>query len=500
MHGCVRPVVLAIALASLAGTAEAAESPATPDCSFGVFTTHAYRPSGSGPAQEVRDDQPATVCEEATGAPGTEPILASTSNGTLFLGMVTAKGLHADPGQLHGKHDVALLRSRDNGRSWQRIQLPSAISASEGMPYVDRATDRLFVSSFSIDLTRCGQPVVFSDDEGDHWQSASRRPGCSPPTLGDWPKLFTGPFKGRQAPNSFPHAVYLCNFIPNLLVAASSGCWRSDDGGAHFGFAGFLPTVNGLCRAGGKQSGIGATIVHGTGQVLANGDVIVPVTVCGVPMALRSTNEAKTWTAHPTGGRSLGLRDVLTGREGLVLAINDHVWSENLAQDEHGNLFFAYLSDGGVRLDVSRDGGLSWTQLGIVTPPGLRRQVAVSITARGTGEVALTFYATPDDGDPLSARGMRWQAWMTHSADALARNPVFRSAPTSSLAQPTMWPSMPGCCTTAQTFLEYTGVRFIGRTTIGGVFTRWTTEPTIKALALGVPDLVFTRMDVSAGR
>ena len=183
--------------------------------------------------------------------------------------------------------------------------------------------------------------------------------------------------------------------------------------------AGFLPTINGLCKAGDVEGGTGATIVHGSGRVLANGDVVVPLTVCGDPAVVRSSDKGKTWTAVATGGRSVGLEDILAGREGIVLGITDHVWSENLAVDDHDNLYFAYIRDG-VHLMVSRDGGRSWRQLGFVTPPGLVHAIVVSVTARGRGEVALTYYATPDKGDAFGARGMNWRAWMTYSPDALA--------------------------------------------------------------------------------
>ena len=205
----------------------------------------------------------------------------------------------------------------------------------------------------------------------------------------------------------------------------------------HFAFTGYLPTINGLCKAGDVQGGTGATIVHGSGRVLANGDVVVPLTVCGYPAVVRSSDQGKTWKGVATGGRSLGLEDVLAGREGIVLAITDHVWSENLAVDDHDNLYFAYIRDG-VHLMVSRDGGRSWRQLGRVTPPGLVHAIVVSVTARGRGEVALTYYATPDKGDAFGARGMNWRAWMTHSPDALAAEPEFHSAPTSPESAPTM--------------------------------------------------------------
>jgi hypothetical protein len=317
--------------------------------------------------------------------------------------------------------------------------------------------------------------VIHSDDEGEHWTEAAQRPGCSPPTLGDWPKIFAG-----------PDAVYECNFIPNVLVAASIGCWRSDDGGDHFAFAGFLPTINGACRAGEENGGTGATIVHGSGRVLSGGEVIVPLTVCGEPMVLRSEDRGVTWTAISTRDDSLGLDDIAAGREGLVLGVTDHVWSENLAVDAHDNLFFAYLADGGVRVSTSRDGGRSWRQLGFVSSPAIRRAIVVSVAARRRGEIALTYYGTADNGDAFGAQGMNWRAWMTYSRNALATRPVFHSAATSPESSPTMDASMYGCCTTEQTFLEYTGVQFTARREIRGAFTRWTGKH--------LPELVLAKL------
>src|SRR3954463_8021115 len=125
------------------------------------------------------------VTEHATGAQGMEPMLAVNRRGTLFMGIATDKGLYEDPGRLTGSMHNALLRSRDDGRTWDRIPLPGEIDASEGFPYVDPVTGRLFVTSFSADAARCGQPVVHSDDEGETWTAAATRPGCSPATRGD---------------------------------------------------------------------------------------------------------------------------------------------------------------------------------------------------------------------------------------------------------------------------------------------------------------------------
>ncbi|MGH2701305.1 MAG: sialidase family protein [Actinomycetota bacterium] len=475
-----------VAAVAFAVTPPAVAAPAPdPTCDFPAQVTRTYRPTGDeSPAKRISGAPRAKVCEHSTGTQGMEPMLAVNRRGTLFMGMATDKGLYEDPGRLTGTAATNLLRSRDDGRHWDRIPLPGGIDPSEGFPYIDPVTDRLFVTSVGVDATNCGQPVIYSDDEGASWTVAEGRPGCSPATAGDWPKIFSGPFKGK-APGAYPTAVYVCNFIPNILVAASIGCWRSDDGGDHFAFTGLLPTVNGICKAGDVEGGTGATIVHGSGRVLANGDVVVPLTVCGYPAVVRSSDEGKTWTGIATGGRSVGLEDIVTGREGIVLGITDHVWSENLAVDRHDNLYFAYIRDG-VHLMVSRDGGHSWRHLGIVTPPGFAHAILVSVTTRRTGEVALSYYATPDKGDSLGARGMNWRAWMTYSPNVFATRPAFRSAPTSPESAPTMSAEMNGCCTTEQTFLEYTGVKFVSRREIRGAFTRWTGKR--------LPELVLTKM------
>jgi hypothetical protein len=45
---------------------------------------------------------------------------------------------------------------------------------------------------------------------------------------------------------------------------------------------------------------------------------------------------------------------------------------------------------------------------------------------------------------------------------------------------------MPGCCTTDQTFLEYTGVQFTAPREIRGAFTRWTGKR--------LPELVLAKL------
>jgi hypothetical protein len=132
---------------------------------------------------------------------------------------------------------------------------PAASTHPRAFPYIDPVTDRLFVTSFSADLTRCGQPVIYSDDEGEHWTSRSRRPGLLAADARRLAEDLRGPAPARR--RRLPDAVYVCNFIPNILVAASIGCWRSDDGGDHFEFTASCRRSTALCKAGDVQGGTG---------------------------------------------------------------------------------------------------------------------------------------------------------------------------------------------------------------------------------------------------
>ena len=139
-------------LGAVASGGVATAAPA-PSCTFPARQTVALRPAGGDAPAEVdrRAKLGATVCERATGAQGMEPMLAVNGRGTMFMGIATDHGLYEQPGELTGTAENALLRSRNDGRTWRRIPLPGGINASEGFPYVDPLTDRLFVTSLSAD-------------------------------------------------------------------------------------------------------------------------------------------------------------------------------------------------------------------------------------------------------------------------------------------------------------------------------------------------------------
>ena len=283
---------------------------------------------------------------------------------------------------------------------------PGGINASEGFPYIDpRHRPAVRHVALAPTLTRCGQPVIYSDDEGETWTEAAARPGCSPATLGDWPKIFAGPFNGRGA-GRLPerrlrlqlHPEHPRRRVDRLLALGRrrrplrvqrASCRRS----------------TALCRAGDEQGGTGATIVHGSGRVLANGDVVVPLTVCGEPVVVRSSDEGRTWTAVATGDDSIGLEDILAGRRGA--GARDHrprlVGEPRRRRPRQPVLRLPRRrrrAPGGL---ARRRALLAAARLRVAA--GHRHAIVVSVTARGRGEIALTLLRARRTRATRSARG-----------------------------------------------------------------------------------------------
>lgn len=438
---------------------------------------------GTGTSESVS----LTACEDSTGVQGMTPMIMRNSRGTLFMSVATENEVVKLPDVLVGGAPTSMLRSRDDGRSWTEVPLPRGIIASEAILYVDKATDRLFATSMSYDLTNCGYLVAWTDDEGQTWQRAQRRPGCLPPTHGDWPKIFSGPFPDGVTPTGdFPNAVYTCNFVPNILVAASLWCWSSRDGGKTFGRASMLPVANGVCLATDGQRTIHGngpeTIVHGTGQVLRDGTVVVPVNLCGRVIAVRSTDAGRTWTVHDTGSDGVGWLNWLQnlGSQSGADNVYNMMLQQGIAQDDRGNLFLPYPATGGVKLAYSTDGGLTWQQRGIISTPDIATPWVTSAQARGNGELALSYIATPDKGELVMSGGERFQSWLGYSRNAMTEG--FAMAPTSPIDQPALVAGgieghSISCCATLQYFVEYTGVAFTGCNRIRAAFVRKGEEP-----------------------
>src|SRR4051794_8088941 len=119
-------------------------------------TAFAYRAGG------VRVADPGVKLPEArlwrTGHGGWEPTLGMNGRGTIFY---NARNTNADPG---------VVRSRDDGKTWEEIPPPSHEISLDPFIWVDPSTGRLFDSDIEETVT-CPN-VSVSDDEGDTWADA----------------------------------------------------------------------------------------------------------------------------------------------------------------------------------------------------------------------------------------------------------------------------------------------------------------------------------------
>src|SRR4051812_36426254 len=174
---------------SVAGYPRLYESKNTDGRAGSGATAFAYRAGG------VRVTDPGVQLPDArlwrTGHGGWEPTLGMNVRGTIFY---NARNTNADPG---------VVRSRDDGKTWEEIPPPSHEISLDPFIWVDPSTGRLFDSDIEETVT-CPN-VSVSDDEGDTWADA-RVCGHA-----DYQKIFGGPPpKDGEQPTDYPNVVYFC--------------------------------------------------------------------------------------------------------------------------------------------------------------------------------------------------------------------------------------------------------------------------------------------------
>ena len=109
-------------------------------------------------------------------------------------------------------HRLQELKSLSFGLFLRRVQHVDVGPGDSVVLHAPKKTERLEI----VDVRYERIPMdPYREPPG---AESAGRPGCSPATAGDWPKIFAGPHRG-PAPGAYPDAVYECNFVPNLLVA-----------------------------------------------------------------------------------------------------------------------------------------------------------------------------------------------------------------------------------------------------------------------------------------
>jgi hypothetical protein len=243
------------------------------------------------------------------------------------------------------------------------------VASLDPILYTDSATGRTF-SSLLLGKT---SSMSYSDDDGETWiptQGSGINSGVDHQTIGGGPyaRDAAGNPKGGAVPLPiYPHAVYYAS-----QDIATAEVARSDDGGLTFGPAVPMYSAN---QCGG---------LHGHVKVAPDGTVYIPNKWCDnfAPINSYSTqalivseDNGLTWTRRLVPGSIAGRTDPSVG----------------VGAD--GTVYFAYANgDGRMRVAVSRDKGVNWTDdqdLGYFF--GVRNAVFPAAVA-GDGDRAAVFF------------------------------------------------------------------------------------------------------------
>jgi BNR/Asp-box repeat protein len=372
-----------------------------------------------------------------------EPSLGLTAKGNVFYTAFQANAR------------IEVMRGTPDGAKWDIVspKLPGGRNAHllsvDPYLYVDDAegVDRIF----DIDLTAACSYLSFSDDEGESWTTNPL--ACGQP-VNDHQTLFAGP-PASSLTVGYPNIVYYC-----WNDVATTSCSKSLDGGITFTRTGLPPypgeqagnTDPGAEGAPGLCGGL-----TGHGAVGPDGTVYIPRGWCGQPYLSISHDEGATWTQVQVAKN--GTQDHETG----------------IAVDSANNLYYTWM-DRKMRLPylaVSKDQGKTWSKPIPIGPPGLKEANIPAIDARGPGKVAISYLGSenspggpkfpdapscPPVGECAAPEGyenVTWNGYITMSANALSKKPVFYTATVNDPKDPLVRLSCgPGRCRAELDFID----------------------------------------------
>jgi hypothetical protein len=425
-------------------------------------TTAAQAPAATSPVPDIPgcvEEQRATwsdgsaapfvACHSRSGIIGIEGSTAVNNQGTIFM----AAGVPDKDGH------AALARSRDGGRTWDRVKLPRELWHVIGYTHVDRTTNRLFYKSIFRGTPGnepgavAANPLAYSEDEGETWHvSTIGGANGEPGQRADMGAIFVGPPPAGTKTSGYPNVIYSCDFHPRSSATTSNvQCWRSLDGGKSF----HVPDRANPTLARATVPGCAATnyVFPNRGVVAPNGTVYLPVNRCGQWVVGVSADAGKTFTwneipgAHDARDNAI-LADQQKNYPGcagsVAFAGCPEVYQvygqDRLAQDVNGTLYFV-SNQRGVKMWMSKDSGKTWTGPATLSPPGVQT-VFTSIVAQGNGRLGLSYFGRKEGSQD-------WYGYMAMAEDA--DDPRARKIATARVSADGN-PLMPGRCCGSKNF------------------------------------------------
>jgi hypothetical protein len=330
-----------------------------------------------------------------------------------------------------------IAHSSDGGAFWtlsapQQLQYTSLWNTTDPWITVDRRTGRVFWVRATGELRTApvlvdesplgwqapqafayahGFQVYSSSDDGLNWTTADDR---TQPT-GDWEKIFVGPPPASgPKPIGYPDVVYVCANAPFEVTGPGRDCYRSLDGGQTFSLAGTVaPTAvspHDDCPplAGGANGG-----------VASDGAFYQPQSCATESWVAVSHDEATSWSWYPIPGAPTSTGLSTTSERALQLAL-----------DDSNNLYVMWGGNQSIDLEISRDGGRSWSPAMSIHVPGLHYFDLPALAAGPAGHVAVAYCAS------ASSTVKQLSAYITETTNALTAHPVFVTAALNDPARP----------------------------------------------------------------
>ncbi len=326
---------------------------------------------------------------------GAEPNIGVTSDGSVFV--TNLERVH---------------RSRDQGQTWEMVldfrtppgnAVDDYFNTADPMIWVDPATDRIFTNHMHPGLL-CTYMYI-SDDGGDTW--IDRPASCATPSL-DHQKIMTsshGPSSPFALNPVYPSVLYLCV----NKIQLGTWCAASHDGGLNYAYDNMVK---------GPDPGCGA--LNGHPAPYPDGTVVVafpltPSDFCDKPLTVALTeDDGLTWTVRDTCAPDYYNvevdADITVTPDGTAYLLFRH--------DDHQQ-YVARTTDKFQTCDVFR-----------VSPPDLTLTRFTAITSGDDGSIAMSYIGTthPQDKDATPSDaigGTAWHAYVTHSFNADADEPLF---------------------------------------------------------------------------
>ncbi|MFN2588245.1 MAG: sialidase family protein [Actinomycetota bacterium] len=342
------------------------------------------------------------------GLPAGEPTIAISRRGDLFFPSIDVAS--------RPPNHVEVLKSSDKGKTWTIVSPkigPANTHPISLDPYVwrDPITDRIF----NIDLTVACSILSFTDDLGETWTSNPL--ACGRP-VNDHQTLFGGP------PATTPTVGYRSILYYCWNDVASSSCSKSLDGGLTWSPTG-SPAFTGVQPGAGGESRVPfCGGLHGHGIVGNDGTVYIPKESCLEPWLAISRDEGRTWENVKVSNVSAG----------------DGILDPSVDVDRKGNIYYTWTGgDRRVYFTTSTDGGKTWADATILSPPKVREANLATLDVGGAGKVAIAFMGSENspwrhncaknDSCPSNADYAKtsWNGYVTTTTNALDDKPRFVS-------------------------------------------------------------------------